>query len=68
MSISGKKAAGGPAAETAKSFSEETFSENLHPQHEFVFKFSWAYHESSQLGEFIFGHFNYGHAPLTGYP
>ena len=33
------------------------------PPHEFVSKFSWAYHESSQLGEFIFGRFYYGHAP-----
>ena len=31
MSISGKKAAGGPAAETARSFSEETLSGNLPP-------------------------------------
>ena len=29
MSISGKKAAGGPAAETARSFSEDTLSEDL---------------------------------------
>ena len=32
MSISGKKAAGGPAAETARSFSEDTLPENLPPQ------------------------------------
>ena len=31
MSISGKTAAGGPAAETARSFSEHTLSENLPP-------------------------------------
>ena len=31
-SISGKKGAGGPAAETARSFSKETLPENLPPQ------------------------------------
>ena len=37
MLISGKKTAGGPAAETARSLSEETLSENLPPQNKFIF-------------------------------
>ena len=37
MLISGKKDAGGPAAETARSFSEENLSEKLPPQNKFIF-------------------------------
>ena len=41
MSISAKKVAGGPVAETARSCSEETPSENLPPRNQFIFLITW---------------------------
>ena len=53
MSISGKKATGGPAAETARSFSEETLSENLPPQNTFIFLITCNSHFSKKCCDWL---------------